>query len=51
MTIEHGVLGSYPTTFVSLNEAQIKDFIGHFTLIQNEEACVKLLDRFAIRRS
>ncbi|CAE6946087.1 Fatty acid cis/trans isomerase (CTI) [Vibrio sp. B1FLJ16] len=51
MTIVHGVLGSYPAAFFSLQEDQIRDFVDQFSSIQNEEDYVNLLDRFAIRRS
>lgn len=51
MTVVHGVIGSYPAAFFSINEAQITDFADQFSSIKNEDDYVKLLDRFAIRRS
>ncbi|MCA0936384.1 fatty acid cis/trans isomerase [Vibrio alginolyticus] len=51
MTIVHGVLGSYPAAFFSIEEDQIRDFVDQFSSLQNEEDYVNLLDRFAIRRS
>lgn len=51
MTIVHGVLGSYPAAFFSIEEDQIRDFVDQFSSLQNEEDYVNLLVRFAIRRS
>ncbi|MGY0614762.1 fatty acid cis/trans isomerase [Vibrio sp. FJH11] len=51
MTVVHGVIGSYPAAFFSINEGQITDFVDQFSSIKNEDDYVNLLDRFAIRRS
>ncbi|MDF2155413.1 fatty acid cis/trans isomerase [Vibrio sp. CAU 1672] len=51
MTIVRGVVGSYPAAYFSIEEKQIKEFVKSFAAIQSEEDYVKLLDRFAIRRS
>lgn len=51
LTLVKGTLGSYPATFYALQESQIEDFVRLFESIESEEDYVKLLDRFAIRRS
>ncbi|WP_047044481.1 fatty acid cis/trans isomerase [Vibrio mexicanus] len=51
LTLVKGTLGSYPATFYALQESQIEDFVRLFESIETEEDYVKLLDRFAIRRS
>ncbi len=51
MTIVHGVIGSYPAAFFSVKEEQVRDFVDQFNAIKVEGDYIKLLDRFAIRRS
>ncbi len=51
LTLVKGTLGSYPAAFYTLQESQIEDFVRLFESIESEEDYVKLLDRFAIRRS
>lgn len=51
LTIVRGVVGSYPAAFFSLKEQQIREFVDSLKMIQSEQDYVKLLDKFAIRRS
>ncbi|NRF60846.1 fatty acid cis/trans isomerase [Vibrio coralliilyticus] len=51
LTLVRGVIGSYPATYLSLHENEISQFIDMLKNIRSEEDYVKLLDRFAIRRS
>ncbi|HAS6346957.1 TPA: 9-hexadecenoic acid cis-trans isomerase [Vibrio vulnificus] len=51
LTIVRGVVGSYPAAFFSLKEEQVKEFVDSLKLIQSEQDYVKLLDKFAVRRS
>lgn len=51
LTIVRGVLGSYPEAYLSMEEKNIPELVERLTNIRNETDYVKLLDRFAIRRS
>ncbi|NGZ13918.1 fatty acid cis/trans isomerase [Vibrio aestuarianus] len=51
LTIVRGVLGSYPEAYLSMEEKNIPELVERLTNMRNEEDYVKLLDRFAIRRS
>ncbi|HAS6209189.1 TPA: 9-hexadecenoic acid cis-trans isomerase [Vibrio vulnificus] len=51
LTIVRGVVGSYPAAFFSLNENQVAKFVQIITSMESEQDYVKLLDKFAIRRS
>lgn len=51
LTLIRGVIGSYPATYLSLHENEISQLIDMLKNIRSEEDYVKLLDRFAIRRS
>ncbi|HDY7467226.1 TPA: fatty acid cis/trans isomerase [Vibrio vulnificus] len=51
LTIVRGVVGSYPAAFFSLNENQVAEFVQIITSMESEQDYVKLLDKFAIRRS
>ncbi|MBE4618482.1 fatty acid cis/trans isomerase [Vibrio navarrensis] len=51
LTIVRGVLGSYPAAFFVINETQVVDFVQSLKSIRSEEDYLKLLDKFAIRRS
>jgi hypothetical protein len=51
LTLVRGVIGSYPATYLSLHENEISQLIDMLKNIRSEEDYVKLLDRFAIRRS
>ncbi|HDY7695705.1 TPA: fatty acid cis/trans isomerase [Vibrio vulnificus] len=51
LTIVRGVVGSYPAAFFSLNENQVTEFVQIITSMESEQDYVKLLDKFAIRRS
>ncbi|ENO1171336.1 fatty acid cis/trans isomerase [Vibrio vulnificus] len=51
LTIVRGVVGSYPAVFFSLNENQVAEFVQIITAMESEQDYVKLLDKFAIRRS
>ncbi|EPF2680537.1 fatty acid cis/trans isomerase [Vibrio vulnificus] len=51
LTILRGVVGSYPAAFFSLNENQVAEFVQIITAMESEQDYVKLLDKFAIRRS
>lgn len=51
LTLVRGVIGSYPATYLSLHENEISQLIDMLKNIHSEEDYVKLLDRFAIRRS
>ncbi|WGK84011.1 fatty acid cis/trans isomerase [Vibrio aestuarianus] len=51
LTIVRGVLGSYPEAYLSMEEKNIPELVERLTNMRSEEDYVKLLDRFAIRRS
>lgn len=51
LTLVRGVLGSYPAIFLSLKENEIPELVKMFKGIKSNEDCIKLLDRFAIRRT
>ncbi|EHY9870271.1 fatty acid cis/trans isomerase [Vibrio vulnificus] len=51
LTIVRGVVGSYPAAFFSLNENQVAEFVQIITAMESEQDYVKLLDKFAMRRS
>ncbi|ELV8634841.1 fatty acid cis/trans isomerase [Vibrio vulnificus] len=51
LTIVRGVVGSYPAAFFSSNENQVAEFVQIITAMESEQDYVKLLDKFAIRRS
>ncbi|GLT17037.1 9-hexadecenoic acid cis-trans isomerase [Vibrio zhanjiangensis] len=50
-TLVHGVIGSYPGAFLSLHEKQIPLLVKMIAQVKTEQDYVKLLDKFAIRRS
>ena len=50
-TLAHGIIGSYPAAYLSLVENEIPQFVKMIKKIESEQDYVKLLDRFAIRRS
>ncbi|WP_340481207.1 fatty acid cis/trans isomerase [Vibrio anguillarum] len=51
LTLVRGVIGSYPSAYLSLHEHEIAELVMLLSKMQNEQDYVKLLDRFAIRRS
>ncbi|NOH98890.1 fatty acid cis/trans isomerase [Vibrio sp. 99-70-13A1] len=51
LTLVRGVVGSYPAAYLSLVEADIPILVNSLKNISTEEDYVKLLDKFAIRRS
>ena len=51
LTLVRGVIGSYPAAYLSLKESDIPLLVDSLKNIQSEEDYVKLLDRFAVRRS
>ena len=51
LTLVRGVVGSYPAAYLSLVEADIPVLVNSLKNISTEEDYVKLLDKFAIRRS
>lgn len=51
LTLVRGVIGSYPETFWQLSENEIPQLYEMLHTMQSEEDYIKLLDRFAIRRS
>ncbi len=51
LTLVRGVIGSYPSAYLSLKEAQIPQLVEMLKNVQTEQDYVKLLDTFAIRRS
>ncbi|WP_428773925.1 fatty acid cis/trans isomerase [Vibrio sp.] len=51
LTIVRGVLGSYPAAYLSLKESEIPELVQRLSNLDGEESYVKLLDRFAVRRS
>ncbi|MEF1174384.1 fatty acid cis/trans isomerase, partial [Vibrio sinaloensis] len=51
LTLVRGVIGSYPAAYLSLEESDIPQFVTLLSNIESEEDYVKLLDRFAVRRS
>ncbi|CAM3807196.1 fatty acid cis/trans isomerase [Vibrio aquimaris] len=50
-TLVRGILGSYPAAFLSLSEKEIPLFVNMIAQVKQEQDYVKLLDKFAIRRS
>ncbi|MBU2899027.1 fatty acid cis/trans isomerase [Vibrio hepatarius] len=50
-TLVHGIIGSYPAAYLSLAENDIPQLVNMIKKIRSEQDYVKLLDRFAIRRS
>lgn len=51
LTLVRGVIGSYPAAFWSLEESQIPELVKRLKNLKSEHDYIKLLDRFAIRRS
>ncbi|SDH01991.1 Fatty acid cis/trans isomerase (CTI) [Vibrio xiamenensis] len=51
LTLVRGVLGSYPAAYLALDESQIPELVQRLKSLRSEEDYVKLLDKFAIRRS
>ncbi|MCL9779902.1 fatty acid cis/trans isomerase [Vibrio sp. S4M6] len=51
LTLVRGVMGSYPAIFLSLKENEIPELVKMFKNIKSNDDCIKLLDRFAIRRT
>ncbi len=51
LTIVRGVIGSYPAAFLSLDEKDIEELVKTLGSLKTEQDYIKLLDRFAIRRS
>ncbi|MCG9681146.1 fatty acid cis/trans isomerase [Vibrio sp. Isolate23] len=50
-TLVRGVIGSYPAAYLSLHEDEIAQLVSMIKNVRSEDDYVKLLDRFAIRRS
>ena len=50
-TLVRGVIGSYPAAYLTLNENEISQLVDMINNVRSENDYVKLLDRFAIRRS
>lgn len=51
LTLVRGVLGSYPAAYLSLKESEVPELVSRFRALKSNEDYVRLLDRFAIRRS
>ncbi|MGY3571607.1 fatty acid cis/trans isomerase [Vibrio paucivorans] len=51
LTLVRGVIGSYPAAYLNLKEDEIPELVKALQTLESEEDYVKLLDRFAIRRS
>jgi hypothetical protein len=51
LTLVRGVVGSYPATYWRLKEDDVPELYRMLSSMENEQDYVKLLDRFAIRRS
>ncbi|MCG6216498.1 fatty acid cis/trans isomerase [Vibrio furnissii] len=51
LTIVRGVIGSYPAAYLNLKEQDIPELVERLQTLDSEDDYVKLLDRFAIRRS
>ncbi len=51
LTLVKGVVGSYPATFIQLQEKDIAEFYQRLANLKNNDDYVTLLDRFAVRRS
>lgn len=51
LTLVRGVIGSYPAAYLTLKESNIPELVYSLKNIRSEEDYVKLLDRFAVRRS
>ncbi|MGF1756162.1 fatty acid cis/trans isomerase, partial [Vibrio makurazakiensis] len=51
LTIVRGVVGSYPAAYLSLEEKDIEILVKSLNNLKTEDDYIKLLDRFAIRRS
>lgn len=51
LTLVRGVIGSYPAAYLSLEEKEISELVKSLKNLKTEEDYIKLLDRFAIRRS
>lgn len=51
LTLVRGVIGSYPAAFWSLEESEIPELVKRLKNLKSEQDYIKLLDRFAIRRS
>ncbi|MCP3698818.1 MAG: fatty acid cis/trans isomerase [Aliivibrio sp.] len=47
----YGIVGSYPATFLDINETDVPSFVKQLADIDTEVDYIKLLDNFAIRRS
>lgn len=51
LTIVRGVIGSYPAAYLSLKESEIPELVQRLQTLNSEDDYIKLLDRFAVRRS
>ncbi|OEF03707.1 fatty acid cis/trans isomerase [Vibrio genomosp. F10] len=51
LTLVKGIVGSYPSAFLLVGEKEVTDLVKMLSTLKTEEDYIKLLDRFAIRRS
>ncbi|MGD8176002.1 fatty acid cis/trans isomerase [Marinimicrobium sp. ARAG 43.8] len=51
LTIARGVVGSYPNSFLMVDEAQVPEFVRSLQSMKSESDYQALKDRFGIRRS
>ncbi|MEE2730959.1 MAG: fatty acid cis/trans isomerase [Pseudomonadota bacterium] len=51
LTVSHGLLGSYPNVFFEMTTTQIPEFVAQVQQIKNRKDYIKLLDRYAVRRT
>lgn len=51
LTFVKGVVGSYPSAFLSLNENDISDFYQRLSTIKKDRDYVAILDKYGVRRS
>ncbi|HDQ5528755.1 TPA: fatty acid cis/trans isomerase, partial [Vibrio cholerae] len=51
LTLVRGVVGSYPSAYLTLKENQIPELYQRLAAMKSEQDYVALLDRFAVRRS
>ncbi|WP_413283364.1 fatty acid cis/trans isomerase [Vibrio sp. MA40-2] len=51
LTLVRGVIGSYPAAFWHVKEDEISELYQMLSVMRTEQDYIKLLDRFAVRRS
>ncbi|RQW62723.1 fatty acid cis/trans isomerase [Vibrio viridaestus] len=51
LTLVHGVLGSYPAAFISLQESDVSAFVNIMQNLKSEEDYIHLLDLYGVRRT